>query len=284
MLLTCSRAECAIVFKCRNPQKYCGKACSGLAHRRPRGNCRICGKALIGPTQRVACSAKCAGTIGSIGPGRDQGIWGFGGTNSPDRLRVLWAEGHSTSEIGRRMGITKNAVVGKAHRLDLPARPSPIRGRVPGAPRPRIQRAPRVTLPVLASTQFRAVASVVAAPPSIPGGRHVTEPDYARTGRGLRVTPPARGEPAPVVAASKPPEAPKTPAAPKRRPEAETLLPRAGTPPRWGLCQFPSGNRPFKWCGNPVSVINSPYCEGCRRKAYNRPVPFHDAATQGAAA
>jgi GcrA cell cycle regulator len=43
------------------------------------------------------------------------------------RLRELWAEGHSTAEIGRRMGISKNAVVGKAHRLNLLARPSPIR-------------------------------------------------------------------------------------------------------------------------------------------------------------
>lgn len=43
------------------------------------------------------------------------------------RLRALWAEGHSTAEIGRRMGISKNAVVGKAHRLQLSARPSPIR-------------------------------------------------------------------------------------------------------------------------------------------------------------
>ncbi len=43
------------------------------------------------------------------------------------RLRSLWDEGLSTAEIGRRLGITKNAVVGKAHRLDLPARPSPIR-------------------------------------------------------------------------------------------------------------------------------------------------------------
>lgn len=56
------------------------------------------------------------------------------------RLRALWAEGHSTAEIGRRMGISKNAVVGKAHRLNLSARPSPIR-RVPGAP--AAPRAPR---------------------------------------------------------------------------------------------------------------------------------------------
>lgn len=43
------------------------------------------------------------------------------------RLGALWDEGHSTAEIGRRMGITKNAVVGKAHRLNLKPRPSPIR-------------------------------------------------------------------------------------------------------------------------------------------------------------
>ena len=216
MLLTCSRVECAIEFRARNAQKYFGKVCSGLAHRRPRGNCRICGKALIGPTQRVACSAKCAGTIGSIGTGRDQGCWGVGGANSPDRLRVLWAEGHSTSDIGRRMGITKNSVIGKAHRLDLPARPSPIRGRVPGAPRPRIQRAPRVTLLALAST-------------------------------------------APIIVAARkaPPQPPKPPAAPKRRPEAETLLPRAGTPPRWGLCQWPM--EAGGWCGD-TAISGKPYC------------------------
>ncbi|WP_232479071.1 GcrA family cell cycle regulator, partial [Roseomonas rosulenta] len=64
-------------------------------------------------------------------------------TEAIERLKALWAEGHSTAEIGRRMGISKNAVVGKAHRLNLPARPSPIRrdalprpAPVPRAPRP----------------------------------------------------------------------------------------------------------------------------------------------------
>lgn len=41
-------------------------------------------------------------------------------------LRRLWDEGHSAAEIGRRMNISKNAVIGKAHRLGLPARESPI--------------------------------------------------------------------------------------------------------------------------------------------------------------
>ena len=42
------------------------------------------------------------------------------------RLRALWDEGLSTAEIGRRMSLSKNAIVGKAHRLHLPPRPSPI--------------------------------------------------------------------------------------------------------------------------------------------------------------
>jgi GcrA cell cycle regulator len=60
------------------------------------------------------------------------------------RLRTLWAEGHSTAEIGRRMGVSKNAIVGKAHRLDLPGRPSPIRGSEASAPRAKRSRRPRV--------------------------------------------------------------------------------------------------------------------------------------------
>ena len=61
-------------------------------------------------------------------------------------LRTLWGEGHSTAEIGRCMDTTKNAIVGKAHRLKLPARPSPIRVASPDRPKP----APRITPPVLA--------------------------------------------------------------------------------------------------------------------------------------
>jgi len=72
-----------------------------------------------------------------------------------ERLRALWAEGLSTAEIGRRMGISKNAVVGKAHRLNLPARPSPIRrdgsGAVPRAPTPLATTA-ATALPELSSS------------------------------------------------------------------------------------------------------------------------------------
>lgn len=43
-----------------------------------------------------------------------------------DLLREMWTDGVSTSLIAERLGTTKNAVVGKAHRIDLPSRSSPI--------------------------------------------------------------------------------------------------------------------------------------------------------------
>lgn len=69
------------------------------------------------------------------------------------KLRAFWDEGHSTAEIGRRLGITKNAVVGKAHRLSLPARPSPIRRNTAEVRAPRPAPVRRVNGPTLPSLQ-----------------------------------------------------------------------------------------------------------------------------------
>lgn len=70
-----------------------------------------------------------------------------------ETLRTLWDQGHSAAEIGRRMGFSKNAIVGRAHRLNLSERPSPIRRGV--TPQRQITRRPlasgRVTLPALSS-------------------------------------------------------------------------------------------------------------------------------------
>ncbi|GAB0115044.1 GcrA family cell cycle regulator [Acidisoma sp. C75] len=75
-------------------------------------------------------------------------------------LKSLWDQGLSTAEIGRRLGISKNAVVGKAHRLDLAGRPSPIRR----AERPVGTAAPaaRMTGPTLAPLPSAAVAAAEA--------------------------------------------------------------------------------------------------------------------------
>jgi GcrA cell cycle regulator len=93
------------------------------------------------------------------------------------KLRTLWAEGLSTAEIGRRLNISKNAVVGKAHRLNLPPRPSPIRRGDGATPRPM---APRRTL----GPTLPPLAASLAAPPP-PALRPITSPPK----NSLRATP-----------------------------------------------------------------------------------------------
>lgn len=41
----------------------------------------------------------------------------------------LWGEGKTVSIISNAVGMSKGAVVGKVHRLNLPSRPSPIKAR-----------------------------------------------------------------------------------------------------------------------------------------------------------
>jgi GcrA cell cycle regulator len=50
-------------------------------------------------------------------------------------LRSGWAAGKSTAAIGRELHLSKNAIVGKASRLDLDRRPSPLYPDPEGAPK-----------------------------------------------------------------------------------------------------------------------------------------------------
>ncbi|MEE4212034.1 MAG: GcrA family cell cycle regulator [Parvularcula sp.] len=55
-----------------------------------------------------------------------------------EELKKLWAEGHSASQIAARMGgVTRNAVIGKVHRLGLSGRAAPAKPKcVSNADRP----------------------------------------------------------------------------------------------------------------------------------------------------
>lgn len=70
------------------------------------------------------------------------------------KLTELWALGLSTAEIGRQMGCSKNAVIGKKNRLGLAGRKSPIRRADGMPPAKRHRRGP--TLPKLPALEAMA--------------------------------------------------------------------------------------------------------------------------------
>ena len=150
------------------------------------------------------------------------------------RLTQLWAEGLATAEIGRRLNLSKNAVVGKAHRLRLSERPSPIRPGEGGQPR----------------------RTAPAPPPSGRPGRRPTLPGLACLRRPLAAAAPDRAPP-------------PSPPSPSREASALGTPPRAraAQPCCWPLGE--PGSPRFRYCEAPASA-GKPYCAAHCRLAYVR--------------
>lgn len=43
------------------------------------------------------------------------------------KLKKLWQAGKATAEIAKSLGMSKNSIIGKVHRLELTARPNPVK-------------------------------------------------------------------------------------------------------------------------------------------------------------
>ena len=85
-----------------------------------------------------------------------------------EQLKNLWTEGLSASQIARALGgVTRNAVIGKVHRLGLAGRASPSAR----TERPRLPMAPKVPS---VRTQMVAAPVVEEDPLTLSDGSHAT--------------------------------------------------------------------------------------------------------------
>ncbi|OUI88730.1 GcrA cell cycle regulator [Acetobacter sp. DmW_043] len=181
------------------------------------------------------------------------------------RLKELWTEGLSTAEIGRRLSITKNAVVGKAHRLGLPARPSPIR---------RSEKKP-VSASADDSTADKTKTAKAAEPAA---AQPRPEPKAAPRPAATEPKAPKEIKPAPVAApvqvaapkAVKPEPVQRAPVRPATKP-ALSRIPDPDTKKRRGpSCCWPIGDPGtpgFHFCGA-TPLPGKPYCGEHAQIAY----------------
>ena len=198
-----------------------------------------------------------------------------------DQLKRLWGQGMTASQIADDLGgVSRNAVIGKAHRLGLEARPSPVKGGDSSASSPATAPAATAPAPVKAPAPAPAVRaapvpapapSAAPSPAPVPERVAAPQPMVRSIGPGgfQRQTP---GEQT----------APIQPAPPRRlvpaKPSADMADKTSLLDLNDKICKWPLGHPgepDFHFCGE---VINPgfPYCLEHCSIAYQAQLPRRD--------
>jgi len=203
-----------------------------------------------------------------------------------EQLRQMWEAGNTASQIADSLGgVSRNAVIGKAHRLGLQSRPSPVKANEGG---------------VSESDVVATEASVAEAPVSVPFDVDpvAATPEPIAESTSEDAPAPAPAAPAapvrdePVLRSIGPggftrqnpheQQAPIPPAPPRRlvpaKPSAEIADKTSLLDLNDRICKWPLGHPgepDFHFCGDPVNP-GFPYCLSHCSLAYQAQLPRRD--------
>jgi len=194
-----------------------------------------------------------------------------------ERLKSLWTQGNTASQIADELGgVSRNAVIGKAHRLGLQSRPSPVKANEGGeelagaAESPAAEAAPWEE-PAEAAAPARAEPAAKPSEPAPPQPAAAPQPQIRSIGPGgfVRQAPGEQQSPIP-------------PAPPRRlvpaKPSPEIADKTSLLDLNEKICKWPIGHPgepDFHFCGQAANP-GFPYCVEHCGVAYQAQIPRRD--------
>jgi GcrA cell cycle regulator len=191
-----------------------------------------------------------------------------------ERLKKMWQEGSTASQIAEELGgVSRNAVIGKAHRLGLEARPSPVK---PGEEKEKPAAAAPKPVTAERAAPKPAAAAVAPAPPTAPAApaRRPQSGDgmqYRSIGPGGFIRQGPGEQQAPI-----PPAPPRRLVPAKPSPEVADKTSLLELNDR--ICKWPMGHPgepDFHFCGETANP-GFPYCVEHCGVAYQAQLPRRD--------
>ena len=200
-----------------------------------------------------------------------------------DRLKELWTQGMTASQIADELGgVSRNAVIGKAHRLGLQSRPSPVKANEG----PAEAAAPPPPAPAPAAEAPREAAPAAEPAPWEDGGAEEDEAEApaAAPQQPVKASPPIRsiGPGGFLRQAPGEQQSPIPPAPPRRlvpaKPSPEIADKTSLLDLNEKICKWPIGHPgepDFHFCGAPANP-GFPYCVEHCGVAYQAQLPRRD--------
>lgn len=195
-----------------------------------------------------------------------------------DQLKTLWEKGLTASQIAEELGgVSRNAVIGKAHRLGLKSRPSPVKANEPEK-KAGLKKAPAKAAAAPAAAKPRMAAPVAPAPRAMESSPATAEAQAERATTAMpRIV--SIGPGGFMRQGPGDQQAPIPPAPPRRlvpaKPSPEMAEKTSLLDLNERVCRWPMGHpgeADFHFCGVAVNP-GFPYCvEHCGR-AYQAQLP-----------